>query len=109
MDYTSFPKRLKVKTGNPVLDFYCKCLKSLNKPEILKGLDVCKVYVNQKDYKNLERQLRLHIKYTNKGIPKKTLDYQVGLFLLQYGPVEKNSVPTGIVYIDTKNLYGEEE
>ena len=109
MDYISFPTRLKIKTGNPIIDFYSKCLKSLNKPDVLKGFDVTKVYVNPKDYKKLEQSLRLHIKHTEKRLPKKRVDYQVSMFLLQFGPVEKNSVPTGIVYINTKDLYIEEK
>lgn len=108
MEYTSFPTRLKIKTDNPILDFYRKCLKSLNKEVELANFDVTKVYINPKDSVILRKALISHIKHTEKKLPSKMLKAQVELFLLQFGPAEKNSVPSGIVFIDFENLYVKE-
>jgi hypothetical protein len=109
MKIIKFPTRLKIKTGNPVLDFYSKCLKSLGKPIIMKGLDVTKFTVNQKDYKKLSRFVFQHFKNTYPFLAKKRVDAEVSWFLLQYGPCERETVPEGSVLVDLRNLYVRKE
>lgn len=108
MNYVNFPNRLKVKTDNPILDLYRKCLKSLNKEVKLTNFDVTKVYVNPKDYKILRKALTSHIKHTEKKLPSRRVKAEVEFFLLQYGPSERNSVPSGLIFIDFENLYTKE-
>jgi hypothetical protein len=108
MKIIKFPTRLKVKTGNPILDFYSKCLKSLGKPNILKNLDVTKFTVNPKDYKKFSKLLGKHIKNNYTGISNKRVKIEISLFLLQFGPCERDSVPEGSVLINTKNLYADD-
>lgn len=108
MNYVSFPSRLKVKTDNPILDLYRKCLKSLNKEIKLANFDVTKVYVNPKDYNILRKALTLHVKHVEKKLASKRVKAEVEFFLLQYGPTERNSVPSGLVFIDLENLYTKE-
>lgn len=107
MQCIGFPTRLKIKTGNPILDFYRKCLKSLNKEIKLDKLDVTKVYISPKDLNILRKALTAHIKHIKKKITSKKLKSLVELFLFQFGPAEKNSVPSGLVFIDVENLYVE--
>jgi hypothetical protein len=108
MKIIKFPTRLKIKTGNPVLDFYSKCLKSLGKPNILKNLDVTKFTVHQKDYKKLTKFMNQHFKNMYSGITSKRLSIEVGFFMLQFGPCERATVSEGSVLIDTSRLYVEE-
>jgi hypothetical protein len=105
MKIIKFPTRLKIKTDNPIIDFYRKCLKSLGKSEDLKNLDVTKFTVNPKDYKRLSQFLSKNIKHTYTGITNKRLSIETGFFLLQFGPCERETVPEGSVLIDLNNLY----
>jgi hypothetical protein len=109
MKVIKFPTRLKVKTGNPILDFYSKCLKLLGYPNQLKNLDVTKFSVNPKDYKKLEKLLASHMKNELKtqyaGITNKRMSIEISYFLLQFAPCERESVPEGSVLVDLNNLY----
>jgi hypothetical protein len=105
MKIIKFPTRLKIKTGNPVIDFYRKCLKSLGKSDDLKNLDVTKFTVNPKDYKKLSQFLSKNIRHTYTGITNKRVNIEISMFLLQFGPCEREAVPEGSVLIDLKNLY----
>lgn len=108
MKIIKIPTRLKIKTGNPVLDFYGKCLKSLGKPIILKNLDVTKFTVHPKDYKKLTKFMNQHFKNMYSGISSKRISIETGFFMLQFGPCERETVSEGSVLIDTSRLYVEE-
>lgn len=105
MRILKFPTRLKIKTENPIIDFYSKCLKSLGKSTNIKGLDVTKFTVNPKDYKKLSTFTFQHFKNTYPFLTKKRIKTEVSFFLLQFGPCEKETVPEGSVLVDLKNLY----
>lgn len=100
-----FPKRLRYKRYNPIVDFYEKCMKIAFNLGI-DGVDVTAFSVNIKDYKKLKKLLNEHIKINYPKLPYKKRQFEVGMTLLDIGPRIDNKIEEGMVFIHKENLYG---
>ena len=104
--YLTFPKRIKYAKDNPIVDFYKKCMKvAFDNPDVT-GVQVWAFEINPKDYKKLEKLLKIHIQKTFPDLPYKKLQFEKSLILLDIGPRICKNVVEGLVRINMEELYG---
>jgi len=62
--------------------------------------------VNIKTYKRMEREIKKMVVRELGRLPKKTVDYEAGMYLLNYGPfpLEGRGLRDGYVLVDTAGL-----
>lgn len=105
--HTPFPKRLRSVTKNPVIDFYCKCMKQVFDSEDLDTINVCAFTINEKDYSKLKKLLKKYCKKNYPYLTYKRLIFEVNMILLDIGPRVNSRVNHGFVEIDKEILHGD--
>ena len=71
------------------------------------GVQVWAFEVNQKDYKKLEKLLKIHIKKLFPDLPYKKLQLEKSMILLDIGPRVSSDVQAGFVRMNLEELYGD--
>lgn len=104
--YIQFPTRIKYAKENPVVDFYKKCMKKAFDSTDISNVQVWAFEVNQKDYKKLDKLLKIHIKKLFPDLPYKKLQFEKSMILLDIGPRVSSDVQIGLVRVNLEELYG---
>jgi len=67
------------------------------------------VYMNPKDYKRLQKNLAREFRKEKRYLSKHALENSVGMYMLNYGPVEVKGIKEGYVVVNETAIDAETE